>query len=178
MRTGPRGFVVTLALFVPFCAILLFGCGRYALGPVGEPPFQTLYVEAVTNDSLAPQAGPLASAALREAFLRDGRVKLTNSPDRAEATLSVRLTNYRRRATTFRSDDTARANAFQITLDGEATLSDNRPGGETLFQGRPVRGIARLVWDDPTTSPDGRQPMAAAIHILSRETVSLALDAW
>jgi hypothetical protein len=35
-----------------------------------------------------------------------------------------------------------------------------------------------LVWDDPTTSPDGRQPMAAAIHILSRDAVSLALDAW
>ena len=178
MRTGPRGFGFILALFALFGVTLFCGCSRYAFGPIGEPPFRTLYVEAVVNESLSPQAAPLASMSLREAFLRDGRVKLTDSPNKAEATLSIRLTNYRRQAASFRSDDTARANAFQITLDGEITLSENRAGGKTLFLDRPVRGVAHLVWDDPTSSPDGRQPMATAIHNLSRETVSLALDAW
>ncbi len=178
MSTGPRGFAFILALFALFGVTLFCGCSRYAFGPIGEPPFRTLYVEAVVNESLAPQAASLASMTLREAFLRDGRVKLVDSPDGAEATLSIRLTNYRRQAASFRSDDTARANAFQITLDGEVNLSENGAGGKTLFQGRTVRGVAHLVWDDPTTSPDGRQPMAAAINDLSRETVSLALDSW
>ena len=178
MKTGGRGIFFALALFAHFALVLLSGCGRYAFGPGSETPFTTLYVEAVTNDSLAPQAAPLASAALREAFLRDGRVKLARSPAGAEATLSLRLTNYHRRAASYRREDTARANAFEITLEGEATLSNNGPGGGSLFEGRPVRGVARLAWDDSTTSPDGRQPLAAAIRSLSRETVSMALDAW
>ncbi len=178
MKISGRGIFFASTLFASIVVVLFSGCGRYALGPGRETPFTTLYVEAVTNDSLAPQAAPLASAALREAFLRDGRVKLANSPAGADATLSLRLTNYHRRAASYRSEDTARANTFEITLEGEATLSSNRLGGESLFEGRSVRGAARLTWDDPTTSPNGRQPLAAAIRSLSRETVSMALDAW
>ena len=175
MRTGGKGIFFPLAFFA---VLFLSACGRYAFGPIAVPSFKTLYVEAVTNDSFAPQAASLASAALREAILRDGRVKLASSPAEAEATLSLRLTNYRRRVASFDSDDTARANAFEITLEGEVTLSENGPDGDSLFEGRPVRGVARLGWDDPKTSPDGRQPLAAAIRNLSRETVSMALDAW
>ena len=178
MNISGRGIFFASVLFAHIVVVLFSGCGRYALGPGRETPFTTLYVEAVTNDSLAPQAAPLASSALREAFLRDGRVKLVSSPAEAEATLSLRLTNYQRRVASYRSEDTARANAFELTLEGEATLSSNRLGGESLFEGRPVRGAARLAWNDSTTSPNGRQPLAAAIRSLSRETVSLTLDAW
>ena len=178
MRTGNKGFFFGLACLAYGNLFLLGGCGRYAFESTGAPPFHSLYVEAVTNDSLAPQAAPLASAALREAFLRDGRVKLAHSPGEAEAILSLRLTNYRRRTASYRSDDTARANAFEITLEGEATLSAHRFGEKFLFEGRPVRGVARLARDDPSMSPNGRQPLSAAIRSLTRETVSLALDAW
>ncbi|MFP6900939.1 MAG: LPS assembly lipoprotein LptE [Opitutales bacterium] len=167
-----------LACVAQLALILLSGCGHYALGPTGQPPFTTLYVETVTNDSLAPQAASLTSKALREAFLRDGRVKLVDSPVEAEATLSLRLINYRRSAASFRSDDTAQANSFKITLEGEASLTENRPGGKSLFEGRLVRGVARLAWDDPATSPDGRQSLVAASRDLSDETVSMTLDAW
>ena len=175
MRTGYKGTFLSLALF----ALLgLSACGRYALGPIDAPPFRTLYVEAVTNDSFAPQAAALASEALREAILHDGRVKLAHSPEGAEATLSVRLTNYRRRVASYDSKDTARANAFEITLEGLASLSGNGPEKDSFFEGRPVQGVARLGWDDAKTSPDGRQSLTAAIRNLSRETVSMALDAW
>ena len=160
--------------------VLLFfsNCGKYALGPSTDPPFKTLYVEAVTNESFAPQAAPLASSALREAFLNDGRIKLVGSSHAAEATLTLRLTGYRRKATSYDSDDTAKANAFDITLQGQATLSDNRKGGSSLFHNRPIRSVARLAWSDDTLSPDGRQPLAAAIASLSREAVAMTLDVW
>jgi len=163
---------------VGFLLLFFSSCGGYTLGPVGDPPFKTLYVEAVTNDSFAPQAVPLASSALREAFLRDGRVKLVDSSAAAEATFILHLTGYRREAASYDSDDTAKANAFEITLEGQATLNDNRKGGSTLFRDRPIRSVARLAWRDDTVSPDGRQPLAAAISSLSREAVSMTLDSW
>ena len=178
MKMAGRGISMQLACVAQIAFVLLSGCGHYALGPTGQPPFNTLYVETVINDSLAPQAASLTSKALREAFLRDGRVKLVDSPVGAEATLSLRLTNYRRGVSSFRRDDTAQANSFEITLEGEASLSENRPGGKSLFEGRLVRGVARLVWDDPTTSPDGRQSLVAASRGLSEEAVSMTLDAW
>jgi len=178
VRAGFKRNFIYLA-FLPFCALPFFlSCGQYSLGPLAAPPFRTLFVEAVVNDSLAPQAAPLCSASLREAFLGDGRVKLTNSSEAADAVLSLRLTNYRRRVASYRSDDTARANAFEITLEGEVSLSDNRRDGKTLFAKRSVKGVAFLGWDDPKASPEGRQPLAAAIRSLSIETVSMALDAW
>lgn len=178
MRTCGKAFPVLMAVIPLFPILFLSACSSYVLGPLDELPFKTLYVEAVSNDSLAPQAAPLCSAALREAFLRDGRVKLTSSAADAEATLSVRLTNYRRRVASYSSADTARANSFEIILDGEVSLSENKADGKVLFDGRSVRGAARLGWSDSRTSPDGRQPLAAAIRSLSLETVSMSLDAW
>ena len=105
-------------------------------------------------------------------------MRLVDSPVGAEATLSLRLTNYRHDVSSFRRDDTAQANSFEITLEAEASLTENRLGGKSLFESRLVRGVARLVWDDPTTSPDGRQSLVAASRGLSQETVSMALDAW
>ncbi|MFP6854324.1 MAG: LPS assembly lipoprotein LptE [Opitutales bacterium] len=178
MRTGGKAFPSLVAVISLFPLLFFSACSSYVLGPVDELPFRTLYVEAVSNDSLAPQAASLCSVALREAFLRDGRVKLASSAAGAEATLSVRLTNYRRRVASYSSADTARANSFEIILDGEVSLSGNRADGKILFEGRSVQGTARLGWSDSKTSPDGRQPLAAAIRSLSLETVSMSLDTW
>ena len=76
-------------IFFLFCFVL-GGC-RYALGPAGELSFDRLYVRVVHNDSLAPQAGPLLSRALREEILREGRARIVNSQEDADAILRFAL---------------------------------------------------------------------------------------
>ena len=53
-------------------------------------------MEPVENKTLLPQARALVSTQLREAFARDARVMLVNSPAEADATLAVTITSYRR----------------------------------------------------------------------------------
>ena len=113
------------------------GCAHYQLGTGGKLAFNTLYVEPVTNRTLLPQAQAIVSTQLREKFERDGRVRLVNSPDGADATLSVIIVNYAREVAAVRQGDTGLASKFTLTLGATCTLHDNR-AGKNLFQDRTI----------------------------------------
>jgi len=107
--------------------LLLFsGCAHYRLGTGATLSFRTLYVAPIINQSNLPQSVTIISTQLREAFLRDSRIILVNTPEEADATLTVRLLNYSRAGKTGLRDDTGLARNFDVSVEAEASLRDNR----------------------------------------------------
>ena len=156
-----------LPTFLGLLFLLQSSC-RYVLGPSGELPYESIHIRVVRNDSLAPQAGPLLSRALREEIIREGRLRLLSHSADSEASLTVRLVDYERLPEVYRSDDTALASGFRMGFFALATLKSSI-GKKVFFKDRLFRSGASTLRENLNESPVSRQPMMAASRALARE---------
>jgi outer membrane lipopolysaccharide assembly protein LptE/RlpB len=154
----------------------LAGCGHYRLGTEATTPFSTLQVEVVAAEVLLPQATVLVTTALREAFLQDGRVRLADTAEAADATLRVTLVSYGRGVAVVRPDDTGLARRFDLNLSARATLTDNR-AGTTRFADRALVA-SRGVFTDSGQVPAEYQTLPLLAERLADEAVKAVLDVW
>lgn len=129
---------------------LLAACSHYRLGTGVERDFETLFVAPVATEGLAPQATAVLTTQIREAFIRDGRLKIVNTPDEADAVLSVTLGSYDRARLTSTPDDSGLARKMNIELLTTATLRDP-DGDKTWFADQPVRVDRQIFTDDGST---------------------------
>lgn len=166
--------LAAIALLVIVAA--LAGCAHYHLGAGPEPAFRTLYLEPVVNKTLLPQSQALLSTQLRDSFLRDNRVTLVNSPESADATLAVAISEYRREVAAAREDDTGLARKFNVALAVTCTLRDRR-AGRTLFENRPVTA-QREVFTDRGQLQAEFQTLPLLAEALAAKVVHAALDVW
>ncbi|MBI2813086.1 MAG: LptE family protein [Opitutae bacterium] len=167
-------------LFSVLCsltAVLCFtACAHYRLGPGAAPKFSTLFIAPVTTEALLPQARELVTTQLREAFLRDGRVTLVNSPAQADAVLQLSLTGYDRTVAVSRQDDTGLARRFDVTLRAQATLTDRRTK-QAFFTQRPVTA-KRGIFTDSGLVPAEFQGLPLLAEQLAVEATHAVLDTW
>lgn len=171
VRTPGLTGIVLLA-----AAAALTGCSHYHLGSGPAPAFRTLYLEPVANRTLLPQSQALLSTQLRDAFLRDNRVTLVNSPEAADATLAVAISDYRREVAAGREDDTGLARKFNVTLAVTCTLQDRR-AGRALFENRAVTA-QREVFTDRGQLQAEFQTLPLLAEALAAKVVHTALDVW
>ena len=134
--------VFLAVLLTAFAAASMTGCASYQLGRHEEPPFRTLYVSPVANDSFAPQAQAVLSGQIADHFLRDGLVRISNG-DSADVTLEVRLVEYRQDTAATLADDTTLAGVLRLELWADCTLRDNRTG-QVYFENRRVTAETRV----------------------------------
>lgn len=161
---------------VGILGLLLSGCSNYHLGTTGKLAFRTLYVAPVVNETTTPQAVAIVSTQLREAFLRDSRVVLVNTPEDADATLTVTLVSYDRKAQTRQSGDTGLARKFDITLDAEATLRANRDN-KPIFTDRKVQAVRQVFVDSGQLQAE-YQNIPLLAETLAKNVRSATLDVW
>lgn len=121
--------------------LFLSGCQSYRLGHPAELPYETMFVEAVANESYAPQAQAVLSAHLREQIIRDGRVRLVAKRANADVILAVTLVSYERNVATRNSQDTEIAQDFDLMLTAGVSIYDQREN-KHLLQGRLVEQTA------------------------------------
>jgi hypothetical protein len=176
----PRGIFATLRRAAPRAGLLvaLFagGCSHYQLGTDAKLSFRTLYVAPVENQTHLPQARELVSTQLREAFAHDPRVTLVNSPEAADATLTVVLNDYHRDVATVREGDTGLARKFNLTLGAIATLRDNR-AAKVLFERRAV-SAQREAFTDSGQLQSEYQTLPLLADALAAKVTHAALDVW
>ena len=168
-----------LSAFLLAAGLLLAGCAHYQLGTGGKLTFTTLYVEPVGTKVLLPQAQALVSTQLRTAFNRDGRVTLVNSPEAADATLKVVLTDFHREVSaqrTGRTGDSGLARKFTLTLGATATLTDNR-SHRPLFADRPV-AAHRDAFTDGGQIQGEYQSLPLLADALADQLTHAVLDVW
>ncbi len=155
---------------------LLGGCGHYQLGTSGHVEFTTLYVAPVSMKALLPQAQPIIGTQIRESLLRDGRVTLVNSSDRADVRLNITVNDYQREVATVRPGDTGLARKFTITLIAEATLTVNGTG-RVLFQQRQLI-VKRDVYTDSGQQQAEYQLLPQLAQDLAAKITHTVLDTW
>ena len=164
----------------------LAGCAHYQLGTTGKLAFTTLYIEPVTNRVVTlPQAQVPVGTQVRQAFAQDGRIELVDSPQEADAVLTVSLTDYHREVAAVRENDTGLASKFIVTLGATCTLRDNRTGH--LYFDRRVVTVQRGVYADngvPTGPATGNQLQSEYNTIpllagdLANRLTHTVLDVW
>lgn len=152
------------------------GCAHYQLGSEPKTKFASLFIAPVTSSVSLPQAQVLLTTQLREAFIRDGRVTLTDSADTAEASLQISLADYHRAAAVARSDDTGLARRFDVTLQATATLTDNRTR-QAYFTRRPL-SAKRGVFTDSGLVASEYQALPLLAEQLAEASVHAVLDTW
>jgi hypothetical protein len=176
---------LALTAFPLLLAGLAVGCSHYRLGTEGRLAFASLYVEPVQNKVLLPQAQAVVSAELREAFVRDGRVEIVDSPGAADAVLKVVITDYHREMIATRESDIGLASKFAVTLGVTCSLRDTR-SGRTYFENRVVSAERDSYTDNgqPSSSLTGDQlqseynlvPLLAGS--LADKVTHAVLDLW
>lgn len=157
--------------------LFLSGCANYRLGTGGQVSFRTLYIAPVVNQSNAPQTVAIISTQLREAFLHDPRVILVNTQEEADATLTVNLVSYGREVQTRSSVDTGLARKFDVTLDAEATLRDNRDN-KLLFENRKVQATRQIFTDNGQQLQAEFQNVPLLAETLAKNVLGATLDVW
>ncbi len=152
------------------------GCANYRLGTDAKLTFHTLYVEPVANKTHLPQSQAIVSTQLREAFARDGRITLVDSPNAADATLTVVISDYHRDVAAVREGDTGLARKFNVVLGATCTLRDNR-AQKNLFDQRVV-DATREVFTDFGQNQAEFQALPLLAEALSAKIAHAALDVW
>ncbi|WP_415907625.1 LPS assembly lipoprotein LptE [Oleiharenicola sp. Vm1] len=157
-------------------ALGLVSCAHYHLGTGAEPRFQTLHVAVVKSDVLVPQAAALVSTQVREAFIKDGRVRLVDSPAEADATLTLTLEDYHREQTVARADDTGLARRYDLILQARATLTDQRTK-KIVFANQPLK-VSRGAFTDSGQLQSEYQTLPLLAEQLAERALHAVLDTW
>ena len=165
-----------LCLLAALAAIGLIGCSHYRLGTEASLSFATLHVAVVKADTLLPQATALVTTELREAFIKDGRVRLVDSPEDADAILTVTLDDYARGVAVTRADDTGLARRFDLTLYARATLTDQR-ARQDLFAGRTFV-VKRGAFTDSGQIQSEYQALPLLATQLAEQVRKATLEVW
>ena len=140
------------ALALAAFALLGSACSHYRLGTGAQRDFESIFVAPVQTNAVIPQSAALLSTQIREAFIRDGRVRVVNTPDEADAILSVKLDGLRRDTLTSLPSDGGLARTFGLVLDASATLRDSK-GEKTWFSDRRLRIERQIFTNDGTAVP-------------------------
>lgn len=156
--------------------LCLTGCAGYRLGTGTEPKFATLFVAPVGSDVILPQARVELTTRLREAFIRDGRIRIVASAEEADAVLRVTIADYRRDVVVSRTDDTGLGRRFDITLQARATLASNRQA-QPWFAHRLLEARRGAMVDDGLV-PAETQLLPILAESLAGEAVHAVLDTW
>ena len=167
-------FTQVFGLTVMVC--LLAGCANYHLGNGTEPKFSRLYIAPITSEVNIPQATALVTTQLREAFIKDGRVALAESPADSDAVLRVTLTTYQRDVAVSLPNDTKLARRFDVSIHARATLTLGADQ-KSAFTDRPLVAN-RGVFKDNGQQQSEYQTLPLLAEILAQQALHATLDTW
>ena len=119
LRTVPNALALTIAAV---SLALLPGCAGYRLGSMLPADIKTVYVPTFVNQTSEPQLELDTTRFALQEFQRDGSLKL--SPEEsADATLQVKLTDYRLAPLQYDSTRLTAATEYRITLYASIVLT-------------------------------------------------------
>lgn len=159
-----------------FTAVLLLaGCMGYQLGGSRPDGIETVHVAAVVNKTTESAIELQVTHALRQRIQFDGRMKLENTAENADAIIEVTLTDYRLTAIAFRDDLRTTAEQYRLRITGIATLTDTKTG-EVISESKTYGETTFFFESDLTSSKRGALPRAA--QELAKFMVDDLIERW
>jgi hypothetical protein len=166
----------SIHLFSGLTALLLLaGCMGYQLGGTRPEGIETVHLAPVINATTEPAIELQVSHALLQRIHFDGRLKVRNTSDSADAIIEVKLTDYTLTAIAFRDDLKTTPEQYRMRITGSAILKDAKTG-ETLSESK-TYGETRFSFEsDLTTSKRNALPRAA--QELAKFMVDDLIERW
>lgn len=160
--------------------LALTGCLGYKLGGSSLPDgIETVCVAPVVNRTAEPAIELEVTRAVRQRIQFDGRLKLVNTPDEADAVLRVALTDYRLTPIDYRNADREEynntANRYRLRITARSTL-ENRETGKPLARSKTYGESTFSFRSDLTTSKRNALPRAA--DELAQYLVDDLVEGW
>ena len=155
--------------------LFLSGCMGYRLGGTRPEGIETVFVAPVVNQTAEPAIELQVTHALRQRIQFDGRLKLVNSADEADAVMEVVLTDYQLRAIAYRDDLKTTAEQYRIRITAESSLLDTKT--EKVVSESKTYGETTFHFEsDLTTSKRSALPRAA--QELAKFIVDDLVEQW
>lgn len=165
----------TTLFFFGLATLLLTGCMGYRMGGSQPVNIDSVHVAPIVNKTLEPAIELQVTRALRERIQFDGRLKLQNTEEKADAVIEVTLTQYNLRPIAFRDDLKTTPDQYRIRIKATAVLIDSN-SGEVLSKSN-TYGEARFFFEsDLTTSKRIALPVAA--EELARFMADDLIEQW
>ncbi len=155
--------------------LLLSGCMGYRLGGIRPEGIETLFVAPVVNQTFEPAIELQVTHALRQRIQFDGRLKLVDSAEEADAVMEVVLTGYQLRAIAYRDDLKTTAEQYRIRITAESTLKDAQTG-KAITESKTYGETTFYFESDLTTSKRNALPRAA--QELAKFIVDDLVEQW
>jgi hypothetical protein len=161
-----------------FTAVLLLflsGCLGYHIETGRPEKVQSVYIEPILNQTDEPAIEIQMMHALQQRAQFDGRIKLVDRPEDADALLQVRLTDYRLHATAYNNDIETMPEQYRLRIEARSTLS--RPDSGEVISRSDTYGEATFFFkSDLTTSK--RNALPTATDELARFIYDDLIDQW
>jgi hypothetical protein len=155
--------------------LLLTGCMGYRLGGTQPEGVETVFVAPVVNQTTEPAIELQATHALRQRIQMDGRLRLVDSPAKADAIMEVVLTEYLLSAIAFRGELKTTAEQYRIRISANSTLK-NAQTGKAITESTTYGETTFFFESDLTTSKRSALPRAA--QELAKFTVDDLVEQW
>ena len=161
--------------FLSFLALAVIpaGCG-YRLGADAEPDFRTISIEAVRNDSFAPQLQAEIHRQIHDALVSERALHVVNDGGRAR--LRVTLTGYDRRVGAVNPRDTVLAASHVFSLSAKVSLVDRSTGRELMHDRRVTASLS--AYSSGGVNRTETQTQALLTRELARKIRESVVDVW
>lgn len=162
---------------MPALGVLLAGllCGcSYRMGAGAETTFRSITVEAVKNDSYAPQVQAELHRGLHDALASEHALHVVDSG--GQARLRVALFDYRREVGAVNPRDTVLAASQVFRLSAKITLTD-AASGKVLVRDRVVTASMSAYAPDGVNRTE-TQTQGLLLRELSRRIRDTVADVW
>lgn len=163
-------------------------CSHYRMGTGSERPYDSIFIQAVETQGVIPQSAAIFTTQLRDTFIKDARLRVVNTPQEADAILSVKLGSLRRERLTSLPNDTGLTRKFGLQLNASCTLIQAKDG-KAYFTDRPLI-VERQIFSESGTGLSAAtivstQQVQAEYQIvpqlatpLAEQARSAVLDTW
>lgn len=132
-----------LILVSSLLVLFLFSaCSHYHLGKMAEPSFRTIAISPILSDGFAPQVQAILRDQLIREFLSDGTLEILPM-ESADVVLEIVLTDFSQLMTASRSQDTALARSYEVSIKALCTLVDSRTQ-EIVWENEEVEAVLNL----------------------------------
>jgi hypothetical protein len=157
-------------------ATLLFsGCMGYQLGGSSPEGIETVTMAPVVNSTGEPAIELQVTHAMRQRIQFDGRLKLVNAVENADAVIEIALTDYSLKPISYRSDLRTTPDTYRLRITGEAELR-NTETGEVLSTSK-TYGESTFEFEADLTSSK-RDALPRAAEEIAKFMVDDLIERW
>lgn len=150
-----------------FFLLLLCSC-KYKSTEIGS---KSVYIEIVSNQTLAPQLGAFVSNKIRDQIIRRGHYLIRSDIQDCDYILQVTLIDYSKGTEIYKPADTLLAAGFRMSI--QANVSLTKRSGKVLFNDTSITEHASVLRDNSLSVPSDRQALRSISQSLGQQISQL-----